>query len=95
MPEFNIDPDQHIECTDYFGFDEWRYFQSQLNTVGRTFKQLAKEYNLKNVRDSRWPTRGIQKRKWGIKTTLTVELNSQYIDQSKPDYKRASFTNCI
>lgn len=88
MAEINIDSDQYIECTDYFEANEWLYFQSQLNTTGQAVKQLIKKYGVKEVRDSRWPTRGVLIKKWGITTTITVDLNGQYLDESRVDYKR-------
>lgn len=88
MAESNIDPDQYIKCTDYFENKEWNYFQSQLNMTGRAVKQLVMKYGLKEVRNSRWPTRGVQWKKKGIKIILSVDLNGQYLDESKPNYKK-------
>jgi hypothetical protein len=88
LARLEIDPDQYIECTDYFNHDRWLYFQSQLNTVGRVIKRLAKEYGFSEIRDSRWPTRGLKERKWGVSYRLTVLLNGQYIDQSKPNFNK-------
>jgi hypothetical protein len=88
MAKLNMDPDQYIFCIDYFENNEWDYFQSQLNMAGRAIKQLAMKYGLKEIRDSRWPTRGVQWKKYGIKTILSVDLNGQYLDESKPNYKK-------
>jgi hypothetical protein len=88
MAELNIDSNQYIFCTDYFENNQWNYFQSQLNTAGRAIKRLAMKYGLKEARDSRWPTREIQWKKYGIKTILSVDLNGEYLDESKPNYKK-------
>lgn len=95
MAGLKLDPEQHVQCADYFESEQWHYFQVKLNNVGFIFKDYCKKYNFKPIRDSRWPTRGLISKKCLSETRVRLILNSHYIDELSNDCGKEFYELCV
>ena len=64
-------------------------FDSQLAAARLVFNKLAKKFRYCVIRDSRWPSIGLQNRRWFRQWRVKLTLNSEYLRNNKVYYELA------
>ena len=78
----------------YLSSNEWLEFDDQLTTARLIFNELAKTLRYCEIRDSRWPSTGLQNRRWFRQWRLKLTLNPEYLSNHKVYYELA-IHDCI